>query len=250
MKGSIQKGQPGLGCKDAVRWQQRHHQTKAVLTSSSTEPWPRRNPARWSALSLPGWGRGCQPCCPATAAQSQAGDIPTPTQRTVAMPPLLLRAPWCTLPELSCCCSPLSGSPLPTRSNRKHSWLQGFHSRVQKTQWRAARNHFSQTLHIHLSCSAGGHRLCRRFLKGMSSVLVTDHSCAWLTQDKQCWGEGGKGRCDSPLHNFLSVPAKSVVLNSRAVVADVLWQAAVKTAVGLQLCNEFPGRKGRKMVLS
>lgn len=39
-------------------------------------------------------------------------------------------------------------------------------------------------------------------------------------------------------------------MNSRAVVADVLWQAAVKTAVRLQLCNQFPGRNGDKRVLS
>lgn len=56
-------------------------------------------------------------------------------------------------------------------------------------------------------------------------------------------------RYDSPLYDFLSVPAKGVVLNSRAVAADVLWQAAVKTAVGLQLHNEFPGRKWGKWCL-
>lgn len=30
------------------------------------------------------------------------------------------------------------------------------------------------------------------------------------------------------------------------MVADVLWQAAVEAAVGLQLRNEFPGKKGEK----
>lgn len=84
----------------------------------------------------------------------------------------------------------------------------------------------------------------------MSNVLARDHSRTWLTKDEQCWGKGGEGRHDSPLHDFLSVPAKSVVLNSGAVGADVFWQAAVKIAVRLQLHNEFPGRKGKKMSLS
>lgn len=59
-----------------------------------------------------------------------------------------------------------------------------------------------------------------------------------------------EGRNDSPLHDFLPVPANSVILNSRAVVADVLWQGAVKITVRLQLRNQFPGRKGEKLVLS
>lgn len=56
-----------------------------------------------------------------------------------------------------------------------------------------------------------------------------------------------KGRNDSPSHDFLPIPANGVVLNSRAVVADVLWQAAVKITVRLQLHNQFPGRKGKKI---
>lgn len=210
-------------------------------------------------MSPPGWGRGCQPCSPATTARSQAGDIPTPMQRMVAIatlegPPL---APWCTLPRDHGCAELLLLSSLwLTTTNPpqpKPAMAAGFSQQGAENSVEGSTQPLLlsvQTVHIHLSCSAGEHRLCKRFLKGTSSVLVTDHSCAWLTKDKQCWGEGGEGRCDSPLHDFLSVPAKSVILNGRAVVADVLWQAAVKTAVGLQLRNEFPGRKGGKTVLS
>lgn len=70
-------------------------------------------------------------------------------------------------------------------------------------------------------------QVLQMFLKGMNNVPYTDHSCAWSAK--------GEGKHDSPLHDFLSVPAKTVVLNSGAVVADVLWQAAVKTAIRLQL---------------
>lgn len=69
------------------------------------------------------------------------GNAPT------AAPEELPLAPWCTLPwEHSCAelllLSPL-GSPLPTHPDGNRAWLQGFHSRAQKTQWRAAHNHFS-----------------------------------------------------------------------------------------------------------
>lgn len=135
-----------------VRWQQWHHQSSVVLTSFNIEPQPRRNPTRWSSLSLLGWSRGCQPCCRATTAWSQVGDIPTPTRCTVAIGPSatpedLPLAPWCTLPWEHGCTerlllSPL-GSLLPAHPDRNQPWLQGFHSRVQKTQWRASHNHLS-----------------------------------------------------------------------------------------------------------
>lgn len=50
----------------------------------------------------------------------------------------------------------------------------------------------------------------------------------------------------APLHNFLSVPAKGIIVHRRAVATDVLWQVAVETTVRSQLGDEFSENKQTK----
>lgn len=165
--GSIHRGQPGLSCGNTVRWQQWHHQRSVVLSSSSTEPRPRRSPPRLSSLSLRGWGRRhpvrggrCPHCCSTRATPSTMMPLRMGARLRWAPADLLLAhhyQPSPSKPSQGCRvftaeCSKLSGgqhtTPSPHCTNLTHP------SELQQ-------------------------QVLQMFLKGMNNVPYTDHSCAW-----------------------------------------------------------------------
>lgn len=126
----------------------------------------RRNSTRESSLTPPGWGRGCQPHCPAATAQSLAGDIPTPCCCSRGAIPGLSTLPW-ELGQTAAVLSLAHPNPITDAGFSQSRELSG--GQHTTTSVCADLAHLSELQH---SWTLALHKV----LKGTSHVLVTDGS--------------------------------------------------------------------------